>query len=88
MDKSIKLVKEKCNTNFFHYLCTMFQRLVAPLWKWWYKHHPTPSRFTKDEALQIARKYKLEEEVIMAMKNGCNPDEALQDWDIYPYNNK
>lgn len=65
----------------------MFQRLVAPLWKWWYKHHPTPSRFTKDEALQIARNYKLEAEVIMAMKNGCNPDEALQDRDLYPYNN-
>jgi hypothetical protein len=63
----------------------MFNKLKSSLWKWWYKNHPTPSRFTKDEALQIARNYKLEAEVIMAMKNGCNPDEALQDWDLYPY---
>jgi hypothetical protein len=64
----------------------MITRLFAPLWNWWYKYHPTP-RFTKEEAVKIARKYNLEEEVIMAMNNGYNPDEALQDWDIYPYNN-
>ena len=64
----------------------MIGSVFAPFWRWWYKHHPSPSRFTKDEALQIARNYKLEAEVIEAMKHGCNPDEALQDWDIYPYN--
>lgn len=56
-------------------------------WRWWYKHHPEPSRYTKDEALDIAKKYKLESEVAMAMREGCNPDEALQDWDIYPMEN-
>lgn len=56
-------------------------------WRWWYKHHPEPSRYTKDEALDIAKKYKLEAEVAMAMQEGCNPDEALQDWDIYPMEN-
>ncbi len=65
----------------------MFQKLITPLWQWWYRHHPTPSHFTKEEVIKIARDYNLESEVIMSMKNGCNPDEALQDWDIYPYNN-
>ena len=45
-----------------------------------------PCRFTKEEAIEIARKYKLEKEVIEAMKYGYNPDEALEEWDIYPYN--
>ena len=64
----------------------MLKRLQSKMWQWWYRHHPSPSRFTKDEALKIARTYNLETEVIEAMKHGCNPDEALQDWDIYPYN--
>ncbi len=63
----------------------MFRRLTANIWQWWYRHHQTPSRFTKDEALKIARDHNLEAEVIMAMKHGCNPDEALQEWDLYPY---
>ena len=66
----------------------MINRLISPLWQWWYKHYSIPSRFTKEEALKIARDHNLETEVIMAMKHGCNPDEALQDWDIYPYNVK
>jgi hypothetical protein len=40
---------------------------------------------TKEEALQIAQNYGLEEEVMEGMAHGCTPDEALQDWDIYPY---
>ena len=35
----------------------------------------------------IARKHGLEYEVIKAMDHGCTPDEALQEWDIYPYDN-
>ena len=46
---------------------------------------PAPSRCTRAEALAIARKHKLEYEVIKAMDHGCTPDEALQEWDIYPY---
>jgi hypothetical protein len=38
--------------------------------------------------LEIARRYRLEYEVIKAMDHGCNPDEALQEWDIYPYDNQ
>lgn len=64
----------------------MITNLFTPLWKWWHKHHPTASHFTKKEVLQIARDYKLEAEIIEAMKHGCTPDEALQEWDIYPYN--
>ena len=65
----------------------MFNRLQTIYWKWWYRHHPSPSRFTKDEALKIAQEHNLEAEVIMSMNNGCKPDESLQDWDIYPYTN-
>ncbi len=51
----------------------------------WFGSDKQPSRFTAEEALQRGRKYGHEAEVKMAMKHGCNPDEALQDWDIYPY---
>ena len=61
------------------------KRLITLFWRWWYRHHPEPSKFTKDEALEIAKKYNLEQEVIKAMEHGCTPDEALQEWDIFPY---
>jgi len=63
-------------------------KLRTLFWRWWYRHHQQPSRFTRPEALAIARKYGLEWEVIQAMSHGCTPDEALQDWDIYPYDYK
>ena len=69
----------------------MIRRLQTIFWQWWYRHHPSPSHFTKEDAIKIAREHNLESEVIMAMENGCNPDESLQDWDIYPnklYNNQ
>jgi len=43
------------------------------------------STYTKEEALQIGRHFNLEREVIDAFKYGLSPDEALQEWDIYPY---
>ena len=61
------------------------KRLITLFWRWWYRHHPEPSKFTKEEALEIAKEHELDAEVMMAMKQGCNPDEALQEWDIYPY---
>ena len=61
------------------------KRLITLFWRWWYKRHPKPSKFTRDEALAIAKDFGLEWEVTEAMKQGCNPDEALQEWDIYPY---
>lgn len=42
-------------------------------------------QFTTKEALQRAKMFGLEEEVTMAMKSGCSPNEALEDWDIYPF---
>lgn len=60
----------------------MISRILAPFWRWWYRHHPTPSHFTKEEALKIAAKYNLVAEVTEAMKFGFNPDEALEEWDI------
>ena len=61
------------------------KRLITLFWRWWYKRHPKPSKFTRDEALAIAKDFGLEIEATEAMKHGCNPDEALQEWDIYPY---
>lgn len=43
------------------------------------------SAYTEEEALQIGRHFHLEEEVITALRYGLSPDEALQEWDIYPY---
>lgn len=63
------------------------KRLITLFWRWWYRHHPKPSKYTKDEALAIAREHELDAEVMMAIKHGCTPDEALQEWDIYPYDN-
>lgn len=40
------------------------------------------SGVTKEEALAIARKYNLETEVAQAMKYGCSPEEALEEWDL------
>ena len=40
------------------------------------------SGVTKAEALEIARKHNLEPEVIEAMRHGCTPEEALEEWDI------
>lgn len=54
-------------------------------WRWWYRHHNSPSRYTRAEALAIAKEYNLEWEVLQAMEHGCTPDEALQEWDIYPF---
>lgn len=41
---------------------------------------------TKEEALEIARKYGLENEVNYAMKNGHSPEEALYEWNIVGVN--
>jgi len=59
-------------------------KILNRFWKWWYQYHPKPSKYTRAEALAIAKRYNLEYGVITAMEHGCTPDEALQDWDIYP----
>ena len=40
---------------------------------------------TREEALEIARHYHLEEEVEFAMNQGMTPEEALSEWDMFPY---
>ena len=57
---------------------TLFGRLCCRLKK-------SPSRFSKEEALDIARLHNLENEIMEALRHGYSPDEALEDWDIYPY---
>ena len=42
--------------------------------------------YTKEEALERAKEFGLYDEVATAMGFGLSPNEALQDWDIYPYN--
>lgn len=42
--------------------------------------------YTKEEALERAERFGLRQEITTAMGFGLSPDEALQDWDIYPYN--
>ena len=54
-------------------------QIIHKLFSW-----GSSSRFTKEEALNIAAKYGLRTEILEAMRHGCSPDEALEDWDIYP----
>jgi hypothetical protein len=44
--------------------------------------------YTKEEALKRAERFGLRHEVATAMSFGLSPDEALEDWDIYPFNEK
>lgn len=66
----------------------MISRLRTLFWRCWNTVHHSPSRYTRAEALARAKEYNLEWEVLKAMEHGCTPDEALQDWDIYPYKEK
>lgn len=59
-------------------------RIATRFWRLWYRLCPVPSRYSRPEALEIARRYHLEYEVIKAMDHGCTPDEALLEWDIFP----
>lgn len=44
------------------------------------------SRFTREQAISMAKDYHLEEDVIECMDTyGMSPDEALEEWDLYPY---
>ena len=56
-------------------------------WRFYYRctTRHTPQRFTRAEALAIADRYNLHQEVIDALRQGYTPDEALQEWDIFPY---
>ena len=60
-------------------------KITTIFWRWWYRLRPEPSKYTRAEALARAKEHGLEWEVLQAMEHGCNPDEALQEWDIYPY---
>ena len=46
------------------------------------------SFFTKEEGSIIAAKHNLVDGYEAAIKFGMTPDEALEEWDIYPYNNE
>jgi len=65
-------------THYILYIKTLF-------WRWWYRNHPTPSKYSKDEALEIAKKHKMETAVSMAILRGYTPDNALQEYDLFPY---
>lgn len=76
------------NTGWYKQILKMISRLRTLFRRYWTKMHHSPSRYTRAEALARAKEYHLEWEVLKAMEQGCTPDEALQDWDIYPYNEK
>ena len=77
--------KKVVNCTIIRAMMTNISRIVyRKLVKFFCKSEP--SQFTEEEAMSIARKYHLESEVKQAMKFGFNPDEALQEWDLYPYN--
>ena len=60
--------------------------LCIRFWKWWYsKIHSGNSRYTVREVLLIAAEHGLEEEVRQAMDKGLTPDEALEEWDLFPF---
>ena len=61
---------------------TTFWRMVYAIHDMRRRPH---SRHSREQAMAIARKYGLEREVEAALRQGCTPDEALQEWDIYPY---
>lgn len=61
---------------------TSFWRMVYRVYD---TFHKPVSRHSKEQAISIAKHYHLENEVMTAMQHGCTPDEALQEWDIYPY---
>ena len=42
--------------------------------------------YSYDEAIEIAKEYGLQEEVKHEMThNDCTPNQALKEWDVYPY---
>ena len=41
--------------------------------------------YIKAEALKRAQEFGLECEVATAMEQGLSPDEALEEWDLYPF---
>ncbi len=44
------------------------------------------SLYTREQAIKMAEPYNLQQEVTDAIDTyGLSPDEALQEWDIYPY---
>ena len=44
------------------------------------------SRFTREEAIAMGKEFGLEVEVAEAIDTyGMSPDEALEEWDLYPY---
>ena len=51
-----------------------------------HQQHVAASRFTREQAIEMAKPYHLEQEVTDSIDiYGQSPDEALQDWDLYPY---
>lgn len=44
------------------------------------------SLYTREQAIKMAEPYNLQQEVTDAIDTyGLSPDEALQEWDVYPY---
>ena len=64
-----------------HY--SILKKLVRKWHQFWALHRE--SYYTEEEARRIAVKNDLEKEFEDALDFGLTPDEALEEWDIYPY---
>ena len=54
-----------------------------------HQEHVAASRYTREQAIEMAKPYHLEKEVTDTFDTyGQSPDNALQDWDLYPYNSE
>ncbi len=62
---------------------SLFNKIVAK-WRRFRASHKE-SYYTEEEARRIAIKNNLEKELDEALDFGFTPDEALEEWDIYPY---
>lgn len=57
---------------------------LAKLWNF-FRSRGSSSFFTVEEGRKIAAKYKLVSEYEEALRFGLNPDEALEEWDMFPF---
>lgn len=69
---------------------SMLIRMISPFIRFFSRLfvHFRKSIFTVEEGRMIAAKYNIVDGNNAAIKFGMTADEALEEWDIYPYNNE
>lgn len=46
---------------------------------------PSYKNYSREEALALAEKYNLQDEVKCELEHGCTPTEALYEWDLLDF---